>query len=165
MDSFCTCTFSWNIAATSLRYGKPSQITKFLGPTWGQSGSYRPQMGPMLASGTLLSGTVRPDCYSHRARKQGRFGRVIVPVWLHWKRKAMEKTSRDTVGLLIWNRKAIYLHALLVIRRFNNVAFVTTIIRLVDIYYEIWRIVMYTGKYDIAKFHFPKAIMNLTLCT
>ena len=31
------------------------QITKFMGPTWGPSGSCRPQMGPMLAPWTLLS--------------------------------------------------------------------------------------------------------------
>ena len=35
---------------------KPSQIVKFMGPTWGPSGSCRPQMGPMLAPWTLLSG-------------------------------------------------------------------------------------------------------------
>ena len=29
-----------------------------MGPTWGPPGSYRPQMGPMLAPWTLLSGTV-----------------------------------------------------------------------------------------------------------
>ena len=34
----------------------PSQIAKFMGPTWGPHGSYRPQMGPMLAPSTLLSG-------------------------------------------------------------------------------------------------------------
>ena len=33
-----------------------TQITKFMGPTWGPPGSCRPQMGPMLAPGTLLSG-------------------------------------------------------------------------------------------------------------
>ena len=33
-----------------------TQMAKFLGPTWGPPGSYRPQMGPMLAPGTLLSG-------------------------------------------------------------------------------------------------------------
>ena len=33
-----------------------SQIAKFLGPTWGPPGSCRPQMGPMLAPWTLLSG-------------------------------------------------------------------------------------------------------------
>ena len=34
------------------------QIAKFMGPTWGPSGSCRPQMGPMLAPWTLLSGYV-----------------------------------------------------------------------------------------------------------
>ena len=33
-----------------------SQIAKFMGPTWGPPGSCRPQMGPMLAPWTLLSG-------------------------------------------------------------------------------------------------------------
>ena len=35
-----------------------TQIAKFMGPTWGPPGSYRPQMGPMLAPWTLLSGDV-----------------------------------------------------------------------------------------------------------
>ena len=33
------------------------QIARFMGPTWGPPGSCRPQMGPMLAPWTLLSGT------------------------------------------------------------------------------------------------------------
>ena len=33
-----------------------AQIAKFMGPIWGPSGSCRPQMGPMLAPWTLLSG-------------------------------------------------------------------------------------------------------------
>ena len=33
-----------------------SQIAKLMGPTWGPPGSYRPQMDPMLAPWTLLSG-------------------------------------------------------------------------------------------------------------
>ena len=33
-----------------------SQIAKFMGPTWGPPGSCRPQVGPVLASWTLLSG-------------------------------------------------------------------------------------------------------------
>ena len=33
-----------------------SQIPRFMGPTWGPPGSCRPQMGPMLAPWTLLSG-------------------------------------------------------------------------------------------------------------
>ena len=32
------------------------QIAKFMGPTWGPHGACRPQMGPMLAPWTLLSG-------------------------------------------------------------------------------------------------------------
>ena len=35
-----------------------SQITKFMGLTWGPPGSCRPQMGPMLAPWTLLSGLI-----------------------------------------------------------------------------------------------------------
>ena len=33
-----------------------TQIAMFMGPTWGPPGSCRPQMGPMLAPWTLLSG-------------------------------------------------------------------------------------------------------------
>ena len=33
-----------------------TQIAKFMGPPWGPPGSCRPQMGPMLAPRTLLSG-------------------------------------------------------------------------------------------------------------
>ena len=33
-----------------------TQITKFMGPTWGPPGSCRPQMGPMLVPWTLLPG-------------------------------------------------------------------------------------------------------------
>ena len=42
----CGCYPQWQI----------SQIAKFMGPTWGPPGSCRPQMGPMLAPWTLLSG-------------------------------------------------------------------------------------------------------------
>ena len=33
-------------------------ITRFMGPTWGPPGSCRPQMGPMLAPWSLLSGYI-----------------------------------------------------------------------------------------------------------
>ena len=33
-----------------------TQIAKLMGPTWGPPGSCQPQMGPMLAPSTLLSG-------------------------------------------------------------------------------------------------------------
>ena len=35
-----------------------SQIARFMGPTWGPPGSCRPQVGPMLAPWTLLSGII-----------------------------------------------------------------------------------------------------------
>ena len=35
-----------------------AQIAKFMGPTWRPPGSCRPQMGPMLAPWTLLSGWI-----------------------------------------------------------------------------------------------------------
>ena len=38
-----------------------TQITKFMGPTWGPPGSCQPQMGPMLVPWTLLSGHVPKD--------------------------------------------------------------------------------------------------------
>ena len=41
---------------------KCPQIARFMGPTWGPSGSCRPQVGPMLATWTLLSGSV-PHIY------------------------------------------------------------------------------------------------------
>ena len=39
-----------------------TQIAKFMGPTWGPPGSCRPQMGPMLALWTLLSGDRSNTC-------------------------------------------------------------------------------------------------------
>ena len=35
---------------------KMTHVAKFMGPAWGPPGSCRPQMGPMLAPWTLLSG-------------------------------------------------------------------------------------------------------------
>ena len=50
-----------------------SQIAKFMGPTWGPPGSCRPQMGPMLALWTLLSGVQHSvksiSKYSHSKNK------------------------------------------------------------------------------------------------
>ena len=39
-----------------------SQIARFMGPIWSPPGSCRPQVGPMLALKTLLSGMLLPDC-------------------------------------------------------------------------------------------------------
>ena len=43
----------WIVERTGTRI---TQIAKFMGPTWGPPGSCRPQMGPIMASWTLLSG-------------------------------------------------------------------------------------------------------------
>ena len=51
--NFNGCTFE---AREWISHFIPSQIAKFMGPTWGPPGSCRPQMGPMLAPWTLLSG-------------------------------------------------------------------------------------------------------------
>ena len=37
--------------------------SKVIGPIWGPSGSCRPQMGPMLAPWTLLSGVLQGGIY------------------------------------------------------------------------------------------------------
>ena len=44
-----------------------TQIAKFMGPTWGPPGSCRPQIGPMLAPWTLLSGYLSLMAQHHRA--------------------------------------------------------------------------------------------------
>ena len=43
----------------------PTQISTFMGPTWGAHGSCQPQMSPTLAPWTLLSGLVYPMKYVH----------------------------------------------------------------------------------------------------
>ena len=55
------CWNNWSSAGTCVRelgcdLFRLSQIAKFMGPTWGPPGSHRPQIGPMLAPRTLLSG-------------------------------------------------------------------------------------------------------------
>ena len=52
----------------------PNQITKFMGPTWGPPGSCRPQMGPMLAPWTLLSGK---QCSAKALEKWGQMAHTI----------------------------------------------------------------------------------------
>ena len=56
-----------------------AQIAKFMGPTWGPPGSRRPQMCPMLAPWTLLSGinTV------HHAIKTNNASSVLVIIEVH----------------------------------------------------------------------------------
>ena len=54
---------------------KPSQIAKFMRPTWGPPGSYRAQVSPMLAPWTTLSGL---SLYSkERMLMNWKAGRVV----------------------------------------------------------------------------------------
>ena len=58
MVSACT----WSHSDLPTHYSNwQAQIAKFLGPTWGPPGSCRPQVGPMLAPWTLLSGGLLPQ--------------------------------------------------------------------------------------------------------
>ena len=66
-SSFMSC-FSWDQIIITYFYTHEKrfhkkyifQIAKFMRPTWGPPGSCRPQMGPVLAPRTLLSG-----CFMH----------------------------------------------------------------------------------------------------
>ena len=48
---------AWHQPASQMPVTMP-QIAKFIGPTWGPSGSCQPQLGTMLAPWTLLSGAL-----------------------------------------------------------------------------------------------------------
>ena len=49
-------TSSWTVLVWYSVRTFPTQIARFTWPTWGPPGSCRPQLGPMLAPWTLLSG-------------------------------------------------------------------------------------------------------------
>ena len=55
-----------------------TQIAKYMGPTWGPPGSCRPQMGPMLASWTLLSGNIVSDLQIFKFEMTKRFYKSII---------------------------------------------------------------------------------------
>ena len=58
-----------------------TQITKFMRPSWGPSGSCRPQVGPMLAPWTLLSGKICPlSAFPKRlTRRTNRLAATVCP--------------------------------------------------------------------------------------
>ena len=60
---------TWHGSGITLANGMPSQIAKFMGPTWGPHGSCRSQMGPMWAPWTLLSGLI-PEAPNHYLRQR-----------------------------------------------------------------------------------------------
>ena len=69
-----------------------TQIAKFMGPTWGTPGSCRPQMGPMLAPWTLLSGLMSHQPYIVPQFTWGSVDEIYeYPVfkWVAWVNEAM----------------------------------------------------------------------------
>ena len=64
------------------------QIARFIGPTWGPPGSCRPQVGPMLAPWTLLSGSILARqclCTDTVSRScQDSFEFPVVPCLIYW---------------------------------------------------------------------------------
>ena len=65
----------WGLGIEVEQWRKGTQISRFMGPTWGPPGSCRPQMGPMLAPWTLSSG----ELYLHKLQR-------VLSVW-HWQAK------------------------------------------------------------------------------
>ena len=53
---WCIWCLSWVKCLIYVLFGNPSQIARFMGPTWGPPGAERTQVDPMLAPWTLLSG-------------------------------------------------------------------------------------------------------------
>ena len=69
-----------------------SQIAKFMGPTWGPPGSCRPQMGPMLAPLTLLSGLLHLQAQQHTCQDTLDISRQP-----HWNSMGLPKIPRVTL--------------------------------------------------------------------
>ena len=70
----------WTILVLKLKYtGSTTQKAKYMGPTWGPPGSWRPQMDPccMLTPWTLLSGYVNTTTV-------WRIARLSAWYWVHW---------------------------------------------------------------------------------
>ena len=65
-------TSVWHGLSSRTMWCQPSQIARFMGPTWGPPRSCRPQMGPiaMLAPWTLLSGLQHPMGHEHNQNQE-----------------------------------------------------------------------------------------------
>ena len=68
--------------------GKPTQMVKFMGPTWGPPESCRPQMGPMLP---------HEPCYQGRLPKKG----IFKAKWLVAALKMTNPCERGCKGFAI----------------------------------------------------------------
>ena len=77
------------------------QIAKFMGPTWGPLGSCRPQMGPMLAPWTLLSGTFCTILFALAYRRLFSYP-TSAPAWLD-----QQFNSKPTASHSWWHNPVI----------------------------------------------------------
>ena len=89
----------WPLGQWDIPISEWIQWDKLMGPTWGPPGSCRPQMGPILAPWTLLSGSVRPalnpvkflvpGCYIYLPTDMHTYTHVYIQVfiskWIGWK--------------------------------------------------------------------------------
>ena len=79
-----------------------SQIAKFMGPTWDPPGSCRPQIGPMLAPWTLLSGIVW-EYETDKITGYYKPNQLLAPKCRIAKCNNMPCVSNIKVTFLIWN--------------------------------------------------------------
>ena len=86
-----------------------SQITRFMGPTWGPPGSCRPQVGSMLAPWTLLS---RVTCLLEELDKRNQTMKYSWNAWRCIRSEAiMDKSCFRDEGylcLLLFNATSIF---------------------------------------------------------
>ena len=86
---------SINCKLRTKSFVKGPLIARFIGPTWGPSGTDRTQMGPMLAPWTLLSGTMKDlDIwvtwihiglwYHHNRQKHNKTGCLFCGMYCAW---------------------------------------------------------------------------------
>ena len=112
------------------KVNKITQIARFMGPIWGPPGSRRPQIGPMLASWTLLSGKVSGEkwktpiyvlvyCTSHTATIVVFGLQSIGRVWLEFPMVLISFSLTRKHGCVY----VIYIMYLYDLRYFNGLAF------------------------------------------
>ena len=82
-----------------------SQIAKLMWPTWGPPGSYRPQVGPMLAPWTLLSGVFMHAGATFHAARISQECRINVAIYvLLWPAYSPDINTIENVWPVIFRR-------------------------------------------------------------
>ena len=92
--------YRWNRDAW--KFAAYTQIAKAMRPTWGPPGSCRPQMGPILAPWTLLSGI--------SIWNGGTWVSLALP--LEWGQKYKKATMKVRSCVLVWYTVGWYVHCI-----------------------------------------------------